>query len=340
VLSVGIVHRWAKGRLSKQRFLVGGPCAAEEARPERVPKVLYIAGWGRSGSTLLDQILGQAEGWFSCGELNFVWHNFSCGCGSRVHDCAFWSSVLERVTRGHECTPEQLMELQRAHLGASPRKLLAIRRARGLDANRSPHRRYGDVLRDLYAEIGSATGARVIVDSSKLATDAYLLATLTDLDLHVVHLVRDPRATAYSWGRQKQKDPALRLELGRLGPAASSLYWLRRNAVIESLLRRRLGDRYLRLRYEDFVSDPRSVARDLCAFAGEPRARLPFLDDRRVRLTGNHMVGGNPRRFSSGETIVRADDEWRAAMGAGRRLLATLPALPLARRYGYSLIGG
>lgn len=300
--------------------------------------MLYIAGWGRSGSTLLDQILGQAEGWFSCGELNFVWHNFSCGCGVRVHDCEFWAPVLERVTAGNDRSPERLVELQRKHLGASPRELSAIRRARRLDAGRSPHRRYGDTMGDLYAEIAGATGARVVVDSSKLATDAYLIATLTDVDLRVVHLIRDPRATAYSWARRKQKDPALKLDLGRLGPAASSLYWLRRNAVIEGLLRRRLGDRYRRVRYEDFVSNPRSVVAGLCTFAGEPDTSLPFLDSHRVRLAGNHMVGGNPRRFSSGETVVRADDEWRSAMAAGPRLLASLPALPLARRYGYSLI--
>jgi hypothetical protein len=304
-----------------------------------VPKVLYIAGAGRSGSTLLDQILGQAEGWFSCGELNFVWHNFSCGCGARVHECAFWAPVLERVTVGEDRAPGRLVELRRAHLGASLRVPRAIRRARRLDADRSPHRHYGEVMRDLYAEIASATDARVIVDSSKFATDAYLLATLTDVDLRVVHLVRDPRATAYSWARQKQKDPALKLDLGRRGPAASAFYWLRRNAAIEGLLRRRLGDRCVRLRYEDFVSDPQSVARELCAFAGEPDARLPFLDSRRVRLAENHMVGGNPRRFSSGETVVRADDEWRSAMAAGPRLLAGLPALPLARRYGYPLTG-
>ena len=30
--------------------------------PTRPPKVLYIMGWGRSGSTLLDRVLGQVPG--------------------------------------------------------------------------------------------------------------------------------------------------------------------------------------------------------------------------------------------------------------------------------------
>lgn len=36
-------------------------------------KVLYIAGWGRSGSTILDNVLGQVEGFFSGGELSYLW---------------------------------------------------------------------------------------------------------------------------------------------------------------------------------------------------------------------------------------------------------------------------
>ena len=35
-------------------------------------KVLYVAGLGRSGSTILANTLGQVEGFFSGGELNFI----------------------------------------------------------------------------------------------------------------------------------------------------------------------------------------------------------------------------------------------------------------------------
>ena len=35
--------------------------------------VLYVAGAGRSGSTLLDNLLGQIPGFFSAGELRYVW---------------------------------------------------------------------------------------------------------------------------------------------------------------------------------------------------------------------------------------------------------------------------
>ena len=36
-------------------------------------KILYVAGWGRSGTTLLDNVLGQVEGFVSTGELHNIW---------------------------------------------------------------------------------------------------------------------------------------------------------------------------------------------------------------------------------------------------------------------------
>ena len=70
--------------------------AGDEAGPV---SVLYIAGPGRSGSTLLDTMLGQIDGFVSVGELRNLWarglgDGWPCGCGAAVRDCPFWSSVL------------------------------------------------------------------------------------------------------------------------------------------------------------------------------------------------------------------------------------------------------
>jgi hypothetical protein len=284
-------------------------------------------------------MLGQLDGWFSCGELHFAWRNLSCGCGARVHECDFWRPVLAGALGSDPGERSgEMIEIQRRHLGASPLSLLGIRRA-GAAGRESPLVRYADVLSRLYAGIAEGAGARVVVDSSKLATDAYLASCLTDANLYLVHLIRDPRATAYSWGRLKLEDPNdSDGYFGRLSPARSSAYWLRRNAVIEAVLRPRLGDRYLRLRYEDLVRQPKEAVRSILALVGDEDAALPFVDDHTVVLGANHMVAGNPLRFSSGAKRVQADDEWRAAMEPRRRRLATLPAAPLMARYGYHLV--
>ena len=65
------------------------------------PKVLFILGKGRSGSTLLDVSLGASEGFFSLGEVWWAWGDQNqldqkaCGCGRRVGDCPVWREALE-----------------------------------------------------------------------------------------------------------------------------------------------------------------------------------------------------------------------------------------------------
>lgn len=305
-------------------------------------KVLYIAGWGRSGSTLLDQILGGIDGWFSCGELKALWHPVACGCGAEVDDCEFWSRIAERtVERFPVRRPAAPGAIARGYVDDStPWDLVAVDRARrrGPTAD-SPQWRHARAVSGLYDAIAAETGAQVIVDSSKLATHAYLIATLTDVDLHVIHLVRDPRAAAHSWNRRKPRDPRGSAYMPRFGPAASSLHWLRRNAIIDLCLRRIRDVPYLRLRYEDLVADPRGAVRAIREFVGEP-GDDGFTGDSTVRLGANHMIAGNPRRFETGETRIRPDKEWASAMPVRSRILATVPALPLLHRYGYPVRPG
>lgn len=68
-------------------------------------KVLYIGGTGRSGSTILDQILGQLDGFFAVGELSQIWERGlvsrrKCGCGMPVPECPVWSPILARAFGG------------------------------------------------------------------------------------------------------------------------------------------------------------------------------------------------------------------------------------------------
>jgi hypothetical protein len=50
---------------------------SESAATRSSPKVVFIGGYGRSGSTLLDRVLGSIEGLVSAGELSHLWRD---GC--------------------------------------------------------------------------------------------------------------------------------------------------------------------------------------------------------------------------------------------------------------------
>src|SRR3989337_1492741 len=65
-------------------------------------RILYIGGAGRSGSTLIELILGNMPGFFSVGEIRYFWEyvleeDLSCGCGEIITSCTFWSKVLREI---------------------------------------------------------------------------------------------------------------------------------------------------------------------------------------------------------------------------------------------------
>jgi hypothetical protein len=303
-------------------------------------KVLYIAGSGRSGTTLLDRILGQLDGFFSAGELHNVWErgllaDRRCGCGLPFSRCPTWTAILKRAFGGPEgVDARRLAAVSRECTG--PRRIPShlARGARPADPDLVTYR---GTLQRLYQAVTQETGCRVIVDSSKAPLYAEQLRTLPVVDLYLLHLVRDPRATAHSFQRRKRlPDFGDERLMQRQPPLISSRRWTLSQAVIELLWRGR-PDRYLRVRYEDFVREPESTVRRITALLGEVPAELPFLSDTTVRLQPTHSVSGNPNRFTTGSVEVRADDEWMHLMPRTDRMLVTALTTPLLLRYHYPL---
>ena len=122
----------------------------------------------------------------------------------------------------------------------------------------------------------------------------------------------------------------------RFSPTKSSILWNSWNASAEALWRR-TPEKYLRLRYEDFVADPRKSLERILEFVGVT-AELPLTGEREVMLGVSHTVSGNPNRFETGAVELRPDREWMDNMQPHHRALVTALTLPLLRRYGYPTI--
>ena len=307
-------------------------------------KVLYIAGWGRSGSTLLGNILGEIEGFFHGGEFNFIWeHNLIdnrlCGCGVPFDECEVWGSVMERAFGGmNGVDVREMIRLQ--DLGARTRHVPLMLSARGRRMLTVRLGKYTLQLEKLYRAVQESTGSRVIVDSSKFPSYGYVLGMTPAIDLYVVHLIRDPRAAAYSWLRRKLQPDSDKLDyMHRVGPIKSSVLWDTWNVSSEALWRDSTG-RYMKLYYEDFVGAPRRAVEDILGMLHENARRLPFIGERDVELGFSHTVSGNPNRFQSGPVRLRPDDEWVSRMRPRDRGSVTLLTFPLLARYGYPVAVG
>jgi hypothetical protein len=179
----------------------------------------------------------------------------------------------------------------------------------------------------VYAEAARETGAHVIIDASKDPSLAALLAR-TRPEMTYVQLVRDPRATSYSWAKRPHGD------LERYSLAESTARWLEWNGLSELVL---LGRRSLRFRYEQLVDDPRAVLEAVVERIGEGFVPDSLIGDRAVELETTHTIGGNPGRFNSltGTVKLTRDEAWRSGLTTREKALVTAISLPLLRRYGY-----
>ena len=200
-------------------------------------------------------------------------------------------------------------------------------------ANREPASnlvRYLHYYEHLYQAIGQVTGSTWIVDSSKDPSFGHVLVHSKSIDLSVIHLVRDSRAVAYSWTREKH-DPGTGKTMARQHPLRSALEWDIAQWAASRLTRR--TDRSVTLRYEDLVAEPGSTLRQVLSLVGEAAKTPPR--GHRVRLGTGHAVSGNPMRFETGVVSIRNDDQWQTALRPSSRHLVTAATRPGLSTHGY-----
>jgi hypothetical protein len=307
-------------------------------------KVLSIVGPGRSGTTILASVLGEAEGVVSVGELRWLWRRGllerrSCGCGLAPDECPVWSAVVAQAVAGRTETTAEIAAAQ-DELASRRHRMRALRSAVGGNTGWPALERVRAVTAQLIPAIAEVTGARVIVDSSKRAQDAAVLAALDEVDHYVLHMVRDPGAVAFSWQR---RDKTVRVAGGTRAMATRRLVpsvarWSENCASAEALRRYVRPERWLFLRYEDFAAEPRAAVAGILAFLGEKPAP-PFVDEDTVVLGLNHTVAGNPNRFRVGPVRIALDDEWGRRMPRHQQLAVRALTLPFLLRYHYPLNG-
>ncbi|MGP3913925.1 sulfotransferase [Nonomuraea sp. 10N515B] len=292
-------------------------------------RVIYLGGLGRSGTTLLERLLGELPGVVALGEVVHLWERGvlamePCGCGEPFPACAFWRQVGERAFGGWASVTANRVLMLRRRVDRT-RRIVRI-----------AHRDLAEYVQ-AYRLVYAATGARVVIDSSKHASLAWCLVT-SGVDVHVVHVVRDPRAVAYSWGKTVAR-PEDGQPMTRWGPARTALQWSAQNAALELLARR--GARVTTVRYEDLLAAPErtltGLVREL-GLSGVPE--LPFVDGHAVWLGPSHTVSGNPMRFHVGWVELRRDDSWATGLGDGDRRVVNALTWPLRARYGYGRAAG
>jgi hypothetical protein len=306
-------------------------------------RVISIVGTGRSGSTLVEMLLGQLPGFVDVGELRYLWFrrlvkkgNVLCGCRALLSECPFWERVGREAFGGwDQLDPIETRALERAV--ERNRYIPLLVQPSAWPAYERKLRAYTALLERLFRAIQVVSGARVVIDASKVISHAYVLRRLEQLDVGFLHIVRDCRGVAFSWGKQVARPETVDgvSYMPQFPPASVAARWTSGNAGAHLLTA--LGERRAFMRYETFVQRPREELTRVLSSLGEMEAAegLHFLD-KEVTVEPTHSVCANPMRFRAGTVPIKLDDQWRRDMPRRDVLTVTLLAWPLLRMYGYT----
>lgn len=311
-------------------------------------QVLYILGSQRGGTTILGRVLGTIDGCAFAGELRNFWSAGSkvCGCGKPHAECEVWSQVHRRMPGRSR---EEAIDLRRrsapdAHSWWHVRRLL---RGNEPFPDESVEARYGRLMVELYREYAAASGARVIIDSSKHPAEAALLRRTPGISLVCVQIVRDPRGAIFDGElRRLSRRPdapgghpdgrGTRDRPHPLGTTHAALAWVGRHRASEAVRRRSAEGRSLLIRYEDFCADPERTVRAVSGLVGLP-GRWPGLrPDGTIPLPTAHTPAGSGRRRAA-DVALAEDRRWAAEDHPLDRLVATILTVPWLVRYGYPI---
>ena len=293
-------------------------------------ELVYIAGTGRNGSTLLGQCLSCHPDVLFAGELTHIWlrgfiENQLCGCGIPFRECEFWRSVAQglETSIGLDWTRVSRLRDSVSPLRKLPRLLL------GSAAIQDGEREYCAIYSELVESLAKTSQRSIVIDSSKYPTDLSVLLR-GQVRLKVIHLVRDCNAVVFAWKKWK-----LRQEIHwqtqfmpRYSVWRTAVAWRVFNTMIPRIARK-FGAVCTLVRYEDFVNEfPDSV--------GRIHAQLGIRTvEPAMQFFSAHNVSGNPCRFDFDPGQIRLDEQWKKEASSLDRMIVRMLCGRQQHRFGY-----
>jgi hypothetical protein len=211
-------------------------------------------GGGRSGTTLLDIILGNAEGIFSCGEichfakLQGIPHGFN----EESEQFAFWKKVeqlffkknLDMDYKSLNATVNQV-ESHKFFL----RNVLSLTSKELLTA-------YYSILHDYFEAIFANIDENIIIDSSKYAGRALSLSRQNIYKVDFIYLIRKPVHVVNSFAKTNVEQPPKDF-------LSSNIYYFIVNWMCYMVKKKIPEASIITIRYEDLLANPANILKKI-----------------------------------------------------------------------------
>lgn len=278
--------------------------------------------------------MGQIDGICNLGEVRAFFRQYSnnskCGCGEKLTECTLWSKIALEANLTDIKTVKEIGNLQSKMLGWRHTWLKVMRFSRNPKMLEELKRNYLPLVINFYESAARITNSTVIVDSSKEIVDALLLTSSKDLNLYLIHLLREPGGVTYSTLRAEKRDFKLVSTLART--IYLSLNWTINNYLAANIERKSGHLHYLALTYSKLVEEPRDTLTKILEFT-QHNASLDFVFPQEALLKPTHSVDGNPSRFNIGKIRLEPDNVWQIKLPKTHQLAVKLITAPVSRKY-------
>jgi len=300
-------------------------------------KIIYIAGYGRSGSTLLERILNCNKRVFALGEVSNLLclindKDSLCSCGRYIYQCEFWSNVIRDIKNYDITKLERLQSNFQSVNGYIKYKFIKSYNKDNL---------YKKFLVQLFNIIMENVPEEVeyIVDSSKTARTSFFrpiaLSKIASLNVKMIHLVRDGRGCMWSniKGSNRRMEKGLEPHIP-FAAFRTVISWLFANIAAHIFQITHPAEDYCRIKYEDFVEYPAGTLSKLGKFLSINFDQQIELLNKGGSISIGHQLSGNRLR-SQKRITLQIDVEWKKRLKLYHKLLFWILDWPLALWYGY-----
>src|SRR2546423_7911014 len=250
------------------------PMVTAREVPSR-PKVVYIMGAGRSGSTILGVSLGNCADLVYAGELDKWPARSGRPPAPGAEQERFWGAVRSRLDGTGEGLGPGAAQIDRSS---------ALFRLRDLRRRRRVRPSYRQNAAALYRAVALTAGVGRIVDTSHYPLRARELQAVADIDLYLILLVRDPHGVVSSFCRRDVPEPTF-------GLLKTNAYLWLTHILSTWVFLRQPRERRLLVRYEDFTARPQETVARILALVASP-SQLPDFSSLQVGVpfVGNRLL--------------------------------------------------
>ena len=265
----------------------------------------------------------------NCTQLNNAmdaWHKKgTCSCGVPVRQCRIWGNVGNILFSNDSGGEHYKISKYQKDI---ERQVSIIKHMLGLydPSMIQAYNSYNLHIFKLFKE--SSSSAKVIIDSSKSVGRAFALLRNAQIDVKIIHLVRDPRGLYYSFQKRDVITPVKNIW-------SVATYWNGTNSLAD-MLRSYVGDnQVMRIRYEDLTSRPSETIGQVGEFLNESLTDVKEKIANDVPLGRGHLVSGNRIRIQESTLKLRPDFEWKKKLKLHQRIFLSVVCAPLMLFYGY-----